>query len=78
MHVHSFNHLRFNKPLLSSNYISGTVEGGRNAGRYVLIAILVRMIIGIPYFFIQNMISYKESSLNDELIISQERRRHLY
>lgn len=72
--MHSFNHSRFSKHLLSSNYISGTIKGSTNSGRFVLDRNADGAIVDIPYFFIQNMVSYKAISLNDELIIFQERK----
>lgn len=65
--MHSFSHSRFSKHLLSSNYISGTIKGSKNSGRFVL----DRNADGA---IVQNMVSYKAISLNDELIIFQERR----
>lgn len=69
--MHSIKHLRFKTHLLSSNYISGPVEGSENSGRYILNDNTDGMIVEIPYFFIQNLISYNAISLNNELFIKK-------
>ena len=45
----------------------------QNSGRYVLDNTSDGTIVEIPYFFIQNMISYNASQLNDELLICKQR-----
>lgn len=45
----------------------------QNSGRYVLDNTSDGTIVEIPYFLIQNMISYNAIQLNDELLICKQR-----